>query len=446
MDKIQQQREPGSSKPTHPEPANGDPEVLDAPPSSHNLKPVIQTAHSPPAEHLAVADAMDVIPSFSELPPEPTPSPSSNVTPLSKEADLVVDTTKSRWSAVSTPAYKSRRSSVSTVVRSSQTAPTSPSPPQSPTKNNAYSSSERRADSKLAAAIHDKAGPRVAKRPIPGQAGHSPPPRKKRAVAREPPSQRIASFALPVSQALRYPPESPRSDCSQFPTLLKSPSGHRNWTCQSDDEDIPLIEYLPKAVDNNLTSQAEEVPVVPGEEASPDALAGEELPPIEFVRHSDASADISVQFDFNRVLSSWRGHLEPATPQGCGLVDLGNSAKVPCDAGVHNSDSNAKAAEALSRVIDKSDFASMDILGQFNLGFIICRRQKFLQQGFATTDDLFIVDQHASDEKYNFETLQLTTKIQSQKLLRWASPNSELPLMELMTTIQASSPRTHCCR
>jgi len=33
-------------------------------------------------------------------------------------------------------------------------------------------------------------------------------------------------------------------------------------------------------------------------------------------------------------------------------------------------------------------------------------------------DDLFIVDQHASDEKYNFETLQQTTRIQSQKLFR----------------------------
>jgi DNA mismatch repair protein PMS2 len=33
-------------------------------------------------------------------------------------------------------------------------------------------------------------------------------------------------------------------------------------------------------------------------------------------------------------------------------------------------------------------------------------------------DDLFIVDQHAADEKYNFEMLQETTKIESQKLFR----------------------------
>jgi DNA mismatch repair protein PMS2 len=29
---------------------------------------------------------------------------------------------------------------------------------------------------------------------------------------------------------------------------------------------------------------------------------------------------------------------------------------------------------------------------------------------------LFIVDQHAADEKYNFETLQATTRLESQRL------------------------------
>lgn len=52
-----------------------------------------------------------------------------------------------------------------------------------------------------------------------------------------------------------------------------------------------------------------------------------------------------------------------------------------------------------------------EILGQFNLGFIITR----------LNDDLFIVDQHASDEKYNFETLQRTTEMQSQQL-SWPEP------------------------
>ena len=49
----------------------------------------------------------------------------------------------------------------------------------------------------------------------------------------------------------------------------------------------------------------------------------------------------------------------------------------------------------------------MEVVGQFNLGFIIAR----------LSQDLFIVDQHAADEKYNFETLQRTTRLKPQKLV-----------------------------
>ena len=55
-----------------------------------------------------------------------------------------------------------------------------------------------------------------------------------------------------------------------------------------------------------------------------------------------------------------------------------------------------EAVEALSRVIDKADFAEMEVVGQFNLGFIVVRRRKPpTDDGDATVgamDDLFIVD------------------------------------------------------
>jgi DNA mismatch repair protein PMS2 len=66
------------------------------------------------------------------------------------------------------------------------------------------------------------------------------------------------------------------------------------------------------------------------------------------------------------------------------------------------------ASSTLSRIISKSDFEHMTILGQFNLGFILTRLR----------DDLWIVDQHAADEKYNFEDLQRNTQIRSQRLVR----------------------------
>lgn len=68
---------------------------------------------------------------------------------------------------------------------------------------------------------------------------------------------------------------------------------------------------------------------------------------------------------------------------------------------------NQKCEEELRKVISKQDFKEMEVCGQFNLGFIICRLEK----------DLFILDQHACDEKYNFEQLQKTTVMNTQPLI-----------------------------
>lgn len=82
------------------------------------------------------------------------------------------------------------------------------------------------------------------------------------------------------------------------------------------------------------------------------------------------------------------------------------------------------ASAALSRIISKADFEHMVVVGQFNLGFIIVRKRCDAADsgrgggGGAMMDDLFIVDQHAADEKWNFETLQEKTVIASQKLFR----------------------------
>ncbi|XP_071963047.1 mismatch repair endonuclease PMS2-like isoform X2 [Antedon mediterranea] len=69
---------------------------------------------------------------------------------------------------------------------------------------------------------------------------------------------------------------------------------------------------------------------------------------------------------------------------------------------------NSNAESELVRNISKDMFSKMDILGQFNLGFIIAKLKS----------DLFIIDQHATDEKYNFETFQRTTTLQNQKLIQ----------------------------
>lgn len=68
---------------------------------------------------------------------------------------------------------------------------------------------------------------------------------------------------------------------------------------------------------------------------------------------------------------------------------------------------DVSAEERLNLTITKRDFLEMQIKGQFNRGFILATR----------ADDLFIIDQHASDEKYNFETLQRDTIVQNQRLV-----------------------------
>jgi DNA mismatch repair protein PMS2 len=79
-----------------------------------------------------------------------------------------------------------------------------------------------------------------------------------------------------------------------------------------------------------------------------------------------------------------------------------------------------EAEERLSLTVSKSDFASMRIIGQFNLGFILAIRSAptTILDSSAGKDDLFIIDQHASDEKYNFERLQASTVVQNQRLVK----------------------------
>ncbi|KAL8151451.1 hypothetical protein V2J09_021259 [Rumex salicifolius] len=65
------------------------------------------------------------------------------------------------------------------------------------------------------------------------------------------------------------------------------------------------------------------------------------------------------------------------------------------------------ATTELDRLFQKKDFSNMKVVGQFNLGFIIGKLDQ----------DLFIVDQHAADEKYNYERLSQSTIMNQQPLL-----------------------------
>ncbi|KAB5577781.1 hypothetical protein GE09DRAFT_1260600 [Coniochaeta sp. 2T2.1] len=117
-------------------------------------------------------------------------------------------------------------------------------------------------------------------------------------------------------------------------------------------------------------------------------------------------------------LQTWQSSLSPFSPTSSTL----DSGSTGLDA--------EDAEEKLSLKISKSDFAKMKIVGQFNLGFIIAVREAEPGEDGerAQDDEVFIIDQHASDEKFNFERLQSTTVVQSQRLV---SPKTlELTAME----------------
>ncbi|KAG8308221.1 hypothetical protein J6590_002307 [Homalodisca vitripennis] len=133
---------------------------------------------------------------------------------------------------------------------------------------------------------------------------------------------------------------------------------------------------------------------------------------------SRAELDVTVSAQ-NNVDSEDFNHNRSSVEVSLTMEDLRKRVKQLCDEEDGKEDStvkfravidpsrNKQAEEELSREISKDMFLKMEVVGQFNLGFIIAKLHS----------DLFIIDQHATDEKYNFETLQRTTTISNQKLV-----------------------------
>ncbi|UPL02600.1 hypothetical protein LCI18_013534 [Fusarium solani-melongenae] len=131
------------------------------------------------------------------------------------------------------------------------------------------------------------------------------------------------------------------------------------------------------------------------------------------VRKKDATSQVlqhlrTSERSIRSQLASWAGHLP---------MDTGHS---PSDGEVTDLGA-ADAEEKLSLTIARKDFLKMKISGQFNLGFIIAVRPAQARSDdeleLSEHDELFIVDQHATDEKYNFERLQQAQTVQSQRLV-----------------------------
>lgn len=77
--------------------------------------------------------------------------------------------------------------------------------------------------------------------------------------------------------------------------------------------------------------------------------------------------------------------------------------------------SQVQSENQLNLTLAKEDFFNMRVIGQFNLGFIITSLPSNEKDYIS---NIFIIDQHASDERYHFEKLQLNTIMDSQLLIK----------------------------
>lgn len=189
-----------------------------------------------------------------------------------------------------------------------------------------------------------------------------------------------------------YPPE----ENTDFDTSI----GDEKTSCQ--DEKFKIVCKV-KAIDRNATLRTEKLIPIPSEQPTKETFVDtpdrresqkscDEIP-------SENSSKISITIEEIRELTKRENEFQENINQSK-YNRLRFKTKI-------DPIKNKAAEEELRAEISKSDFSKMELIGQFNLGFIIAKLD----------DDLFIIDQHATDEKYNFETLQNTINLQYQSLV-----------------------------
>jgi len=166
---------------------------------------------------------------------------------------------------------------------------------------------------------------------------------------------------------------------------------------------------------------------------------------MEMEQEADTTCDTDLKVDATKDLNSSNDDFKRACTRTFGKNRLRSRQLV--NAGLFNTD-QASAHECLARNVPKDKFARMKILGQFNDAFIIVRHDRYTQdvkdeknkqkkdildnslaahnenknphgryRGELISSDIFVLDQHATDEKYNYETLRAKTVLARQRLV-----------------------------
>lgn len=204
----------------------------------------------------------------------------------------------------------------------------------------------------------------------------------------------------------------------------RSPGSRKGNEQISDDENSPAADPIlsprssPSVSPGDKTTKPSQEPSANNNSASTSVSLAPRAQNLQFsARRKDATLQLIHH------VSGGEGVIRaiPSPRSLIGPQDSSSPSTTPQQQQQQVEDIGATDAESkLSLIISKSDFAKMRVAGQFNLGFIIAVRpaEKDSQTlGASAHDELFIIDQHASDEKYNFERLQGSTVVQSQRLV-----------------------------
>uniref|UniRef100_A0AAX7U2G4 Mismatch repair endonuclease PMS2 n=1 Tax=Astatotilapia calliptera TaxID=8154 RepID=A0AAX7U2G4_ASTCA len=208
-------------------------------------------------------------------------------------------------------------------------------------------------------------------------------------------------FKDPCSDLESSPPKVDRTSVNN--ETFKETSGNIHTVPEDPElETEACTPYEDSAVSPEAKRARKDDPHFPSEEESSTfSNAGEKPPltvdaPVSLQRRT-----VHLQFSLAELAKKMRRlHDQQKQRAGEELLYRRFRAKI-------NPGENQSAEEELKKEISKEMFKEMEIIGQFNLGFIITKLKS----------DLFMIDQHATDEKYNFEMLQQHTVLQGQKLI-----------------------------
>ncbi|KAK6463534.1 hypothetical protein DFJ63DRAFT_312842 [Scheffersomyces coipomensis] len=184
----------------------------------------------------------------------------------------------------------------------------------------------------------------------------------------------------------RTPPSSARN--SSPPTLHEHDKIECNHDHNKDDDDNYGKNFYPIETDDD------KVEIKIGDKII-------EEPPIKKLKTDDIY-NLTYKLDVEDIHDSLKQF------KSLNLINEQQSKDTSNDIKIDNIEENQE--EKLSYIISKQDFLNMKLIGQFNLGFILV--------SLNDQKNLFIIDQHASDEKFNFERLQNEIKINYQNLIQ----------------------------